>query len=455
MAAHLLKKHMRVPYQATIFEAGHRLGGKVVTRQFNTAPISYEAGAAELYDYSQLGPDPLRELVAELGLSTNPMWGDAVVLGEHVLETYADVRKAFGDAALRELKRFDNRAWNAISPAEYYESDWKQDNESVLSRKTFHALVNTIENERIREYVRVCVHSDLATEPHKTSAMYGLQNYLMNEPEYMGLYTVVGGIERVTQELAARTTADVKLGHAVTRVERLLDGYGITHRHKGEFTREEFDYVIVALPNNWIPAIEWGGPALSAAMHKHHKHYDHPAHYLRVSALFDAPFWRDRVRGSYFMIDSFGGTCVYDESARTAAGTYGVLGWLLAGEPAATTSNLPDDELIATVLDRFPRVLGDARSHYLEGHVHRWVGAVNGLPGGYPMHPPEARHRPEPVNHPGLFVCGDYLFDSTLNGVLDSAELAVDRITDAVDARFGLPPLPAGAPKPPTVPAAV
>ena len=199
---------------------------------------------------------------------------------------------------------------------------------------------------------------------------------------------------------------------------------------------------MAALPNNWIPAVEWGGPALSAAMTKHHKHYDHPAHYLRISGLFDGPFWRNAVNGSYFMIDAFGGTCVYDESARHAAGTYGVLGWLLAGEPAATMSNFNDEELIAAVLDRFPRCLGDARSHFLEGRVHRWVGAVNGLPGGLPMQPPESRHRPEPVGHPGLFVVGDYLFDSTLNGVLDSAELAVDKITDDIQAKLGLPPTP-------------
>ncbi|MFX9042793.1 hypothetical protein ABTN45_20480, partial [Acinetobacter baumannii] len=79
-----------------------------------------EAGAAELYDYSQLGPDPLRELVRELGLKTNPMWGDAVVLGGHVLNTYDDVRKAFGAKTVRELKKFDDRAWDAITPAEYY-----------------------------------------------------------------------------------------------------------------------------------------------------------------------------------------------------------------------------------------------------------------------------------------------------------------------------------------------
>ena len=433
MACHLLQKHMRVPYEATLFEGSHRLGGKVMTRQFATAPISYEAGAAELYDYSQLGQDPLRELVAELGLATHAMWGDAIIIGDHVIETYDDVRRAFGDDALRELKRFDNRAWNAISPAEYYESDWKQDNESVLSRKTFRALLATIKDARLREFVRLCIHSDLATEPHLTSAMYGLQNYLMNEPEYMRLYTIEGGIERLTQELAKRVTAtvNVRLGHTVVRVERTGTSYTVTARSAGGATRSEFDYVIVALPNNWIPAIEWGGE-LDLAMYHHHKHYDHPAHYLRVSALFDTPFWRGKVNGSYFMIEAFGGTCVYDESARTAAGTYGVLGWLLAGEPAATMSNLPDDELCAAVLGSLPRCLGDARPHFLEGRVHRWVGAVNGMPGGYPMKPPEARHLPDLRGHPGLYVCGDYLFDSTLNGVLDSADTVTEWILERV-----------------------
>ena len=182
MSCHQLQKFMRVPYEVALFESSHRLGGKVMTSQFATAPVGYEAGAAELYDYSQLGQDPLRELIAEYGLNTHPMWGEAVIIGDHIIETYDDIRRAFGDDALRELKRFDNRAWNAISPAEYYESDWKQDNEDVLSRKTFRALLNTIKDARLRDYIRVCVHSDVATEPHLTSAMYGLQNYLMNEP---------------------------------------------------------------------------------------------------------------------------------------------------------------------------------------------------------------------------------------------------------------------------------
>jgi monoamine oxidase len=269
--------------------------------------------------------------------------------------------------------------------------------------------------------------------------MYGLQNYLMNEPEYMSLYTIHGGIERLPQELAKRLSARILLNHPVSRVEKTAAGnYRVTTRHKGIVATEEFDFVVVALPNNWIPAIEWAGDTLSKAMQRHHAYYDNPAHYLRVSVLFESPFWRDRLSDSYFMMDAFGGCCVYDESSRTNAGQGGVLGWLLAGEAAETMSNFEDESLIAAVLDSLPPDLGDARANFREARIHRWIGSVNGLPGGRVAREPLARHCPEPTQHRGLFVVGDYLFDSTLNGVLDSADLATELLTDEL-ARTTLP----------------
>ena len=67
---------------------------------------------------------------------------------------------------------------------------------------------------------------------------------------------------------------------------------------------------------------------------------------------------------------------------------------------------------------------------FLEGRVHRWAGAVNAMPGGFPLREPDSRHAPDPAGHPLLFVVGDYLFDSTLNGVLDSAECVAQWIVE-------------------------
>jgi len=435
MAAWRLGQRAASSFDITIFEATHRLGGKIVTATFESAPVAYEAGAAELYDYSMIGVDPLLELVRDLGLSTRPLKGGAVIMDGRLLRTDEDISHHFGPSTLAALQDFRRRARQLIDPAAYYDSDWREDNQDPLAQQLFDDFLQTVDDESARRYIRVAVHSDLATEPHRTSAMYGLQNFLMDEPDYMRLYTIEGGIESLTRELAARIQSRILLAHRVTSVESTAkESFYVHAQHHGESFREEFDIVVVALPNNWISSIQWGGSELSAAMHAHFLHYDYPAHYLRVSILFQRPFWRRRMRhqmtDSYFMLDAFGGCCVYDETSRYSSGQFGVLGWLLAGEAALNLSNIPDCDLIAQVLDSLPSCWPEGRELFLEGRVHRWVGSVNASPGGYPAREPNSRHVPDPHGNRGLLVMGDYLFDSTLNGVLDSADVVVERILE-------------------------
>jgi len=431
MTAYLLEQRYRAPVDITLFEASDRLGGKIVTRRFNHCDAIYEAGAAELYDYSAIGDDPLRALVAELGLSTHPMNGRGVFLGDQFLRTEEDLSKVGGPEALAVYRAFTRKARSLISPQDYYESDWKEDNGDPLVRQTLDALLSGIKNETVRRYIEVAIHSDVATEPAHTSAMYGLQNFLMNEPGYMTLYGINGGIERLPRELARRLGAQVRLNSAVNRVESLADGtYQVGWRETGREGHTIFNSVVVALPNYWIPSIEWNGPALAKAMRDHHSHYDYPAHYLRVSVLFREPFWRKMVADSFFMTDAFGGCCVYDETLRCADSSVGILGWLIGGEAALALNNLDDEALIARVVDSLPAPLRRGREMFLEGRVHRWAGAVNAMPGGFPLREPDSRHAPDPAGHPLLFVVGDYLFDSTLNGVLDSAECVAQWIVE-------------------------
>ena len=53
---------------------------------------------------------------------------------------------------------------------------------------------------------------------------------------------------------------------------------------------------------------------------------------------------------------------------------------------------------------------------------------MNALPGGMPVRDVMTNHRPDPKQHPGLVVVGDYLFDLTLNGLLDPSDAATDII---------------------------
>src|SRR4051812_40164575 len=103
MTAYSLQKLAAEPYCATVFEASPRLGGKILTRKFSLAPAGYEAGATELYDYTPVGEDSLKELVAELGLATSPMRGSSVIVNHRTLDNLDDVRDYLGPGAARAV----------------------------------------------------------------------------------------------------------------------------------------------------------------------------------------------------------------------------------------------------------------------------------------------------------------------------------------------------------------
>ena len=423
MTAYFLQNMADVPVRVTIFEAADRLGGKIHSKRFQLAPASYEAGAAELYDYSGVDEDPLRELIEELGLSILPMGGSAVIMQGHALSSVEDVRKHLGDGAADELVAFDAKGKDWMTPREFYDADQPELAARSLEGRRFADVLDTLRSASTRGFIENMIHSDLATEPERTSVSYGLQNYLMNDPAYMTLYSIEGGNEGLPRELARRIRADVKLGHRATHVGRGPGGrMQIRTAHGVETREQEFDFVVLALPNNHVPSVAFHGGRLADAMARHHAYYDHPAHYLRITILFSSPFWRSRVSDSFFMLDAFGGCCLYDESSREPSEERGVLGWLLGGEAALGMSALSDEVLIAEALGSLPEMMRGGSECFLEGHVHRWVGAVNGIPGGIMQQPVDRRHQPEPVEHPDFFVVGDYLFDSTINGVLDSAD---------------------------------
>ena len=247
--------------RVTLFEAGPRLGGKVVTERFNAAPVPYEAGVAELYDYSRSGPDPLRRLVRNLGLSTVPMDGSSVIMGDAILRTAHDIRQHLGDGALRAIRAFRQGCRESCSPVDYYEGHPQDDNRHPWANKTFAEVLDEIPDERARKYIKVASHSDLATEPHLTSALNGLKNVLMDDPRYIRLYSIVGGIERLIDGLKGRISAEVRLRSPVVSLSRDPDGSyrlrsrlasgglrGSSVRHGGP----------PPLPNYWLQHLEWG-----------------------------------------------------------------------------------------------------------------------------------------------------------------------------------------------------
>jgi protoporphyrinogen oxidase/SAM-dependent methyltransferase len=426
MSAWHLRKKLGELCRVTIFEASDRLGGKLLTRKFETAPAMYEAGVAEIYDYSMTGPDPLRELIQHFGLQTIPMDAGQVQLDGELLDDVSGMRRKYGARTADAIEAFRKRCAEMMSPIAYYEG--ARDNEHPWAFMTAEELLDKEVTDPVaRRFFKVMARSDIATESHNTNGLNALKNFVMDVDGYIGLYSIQNGNEQLIDCLRSEVDADIQFNHRVLKVGKTPAGrYQLNMMNgKGPETRD-FDLVIMCLPHSWLATVGWDGEQLRKSMVKHVAYFDRPAHYLRVSVLFDEPFWGEKISGAWFMSEAFGGCCVYNEGARHNVGRHGVLNWLIAGSDALAFANLSDTELTETALKSLPASLGNARAHFLEGKVHRWMSSVNAIPGGLPARDVMTNHRPEPKEHPGLVLVGDYLFDSTLNGLLDSSDAATD-----------------------------
>ena len=343
-------------------------------------------------------------LVDELGLKTVRMASTAAIMDDLVLQDLNSVGRTFGRSTADAVQNFRDFCVREISPRDYYDSSPKDDNAHQVARITGHELLRKmVPDHAARRYVRIMAHSDIAAPMHLTSGLNLIKNVLMDVEGYLDLYSIEGGIERLTQMLAERLietdAVDVVLGTAVLDVGRTESNrYRVTMRRAGIESVREFDLLFLALPLNWLSTLRWRGDGLERAMVQHIKHFDRPAHYLRVSVLFDTPFWRDHVKGSWWMSDAFSGCCVYDEGARHETGMNGVLGWLIAGGDALAMANLDDEVLLEKVLDSLPTVMRHGIAQVREAAVHRWLAAVNAIPGGIPCRDSRTNHVPEPRN---------------------------------------------------------
>ena len=430
--AYRLEQLCSTPLNVSIFESSDRLGGKLLTEQFSANGIQYEAGAAEFYDYSLIDEDPLRELIEQFGLQTQSMGGTSIVQENTVLGTLEDAHDSLGEVALREYLRFNDRAKSEVSPRQFYDgTSTSQINarNTILQEERFSTSLGHLPN-KTRKYIQQHIHSDLAAEPVQTSHRYGLDNYLMNDPAYMQLYSITGGNDLLVHALARRLSTRIRLNTKITTVKnvgqhRLELSWKADDGHQSE----EFDAVVVALPIEPLKKLVFLDGSLDFVMQNHIAHHDHPADYLRITILFEKPFWKSWLHDSYCMLDAFDGCCLYDESSRIPEAQHGSLGWLLGGTAAQKMAEYSDEELISAAINSLPSHRDEAKKLFCEAKIHRWLGAVSAQPGGFQQRGLDAKHCPDARTCPNLLVVGDYLFDSTLNGVLDSADYAAGWIT--------------------------
>jgi monoamine oxidase len=431
--------------EVVLFEASDRLGGKILTEEFDDG-TPFEAGVAELYEYPtdrsghSGGKDALRLLIEkDLGLKTHDMQGGAAILGDKVLPDLDAVEEEFGAATRKRIEHFHRRCAQLMS-IEQYTTRWQPDNAHPWANKTFRECVEEeCEGDaNAVAYIMTAVHSDLATEGHLSNGLNGLKNVLMDNPEYLRLYHVEGGVERIVDALEGVLDAEAHMGARVmgirTEQVRALKRYRVDYRADGRDAHEEFDAVVCAVPNHWLTQLRWEAPALRERMRALEEHYDRPAHYFRISLEFRTAWWRRlAVFGDFWMIDVLGGCCCYDESARWGAEEGHVLSFLIAGQDALMLAahDQSDRDVVEHLLEALPACMqADARAELIEARVHRWLGSINAVPGGFPAKELKGQHQPDPDGHPGLVIACDAFFDSTLNGALMSASVATDLLLE-------------------------
>src|ERR1700692_4528197 len=275
-----LKKKLGDLCRITIYEASDRVGGKIVTRKFDSAPAMYEAGVAEIYDYSMTGPDPLREMIQHFGLQTIPMDAEQVQLDGELLSDVPGMRRKYGARTADAIEAFRKRCAEMVSPAEYYEGVGAHDNQHPWAYITAEELLDKEVHDPIaKRFFKVMARSDLATETHNTNGLNALKNFVMDVEGYIGLYSIQNGNEQLIDCLQSEVDADIQLNHRVLKVGTTDTGrYQLNMMNgKGPETRD-FALVLMCLPHSWLATLRGGGGRLRQSMVKHVAFFDRPAH---------------------------------------------------------------------------------------------------------------------------------------------------------------------------------
>ena len=436
LSAYLLERRFGNEVEIDVWEAADRPGGRVRTTPVPEARASYEAGVAELYDIA--GNPQLRNLIRHLGLETRPLTGTPYfVVDDRVLRDDRALEGMLGRRGMDRLRRFWEAGTALRPPADYALAGREQDNGHPWQRRTFEDVLGDIDDARCEWFTAMQCHSDLATEPPRTSGLFGMDNLLIDHPGYCTMYTLTAGNEGLTSALADRVRSPVSLGTAVTEVTADEDtGLRVTLRGPaGEDRGIEVDSLLVTLPPAGVRTIRWRDEHLRDAVEGHVRHHDHGTAYLRVTLLFRRRFWRREFPEDYFVSDAFDGVTVYDQSPDDGSSGAGIQSWLIGGAAALEYAAKPDAEIVAAVLDAMPGAAPVPDGLLVRACVDRWTGVsgVSALPGGVPLRPVSRRHCPDP-RWPRLQFIGDYLYDATLCGAVDAVLYGVSRLEELIGA---------------------
>lgn len=281
--------------EVTVLEARDRVGGRTEGGTTSSG-VPLELGGAFI------GPTQTRmyELVNELGLDCFPTYNT----GEHIVRLGGKTtRMGSRRGAIPKLNPFVladlfqgttrfSRAAGRVPLGE----PWRAPRARQLDGETFETWIRrNLRSELGRSYFRVVAEAVFATESTDFSALHALF-YAHSGTDLEGLIStgggaqqdrIVGGSHRVSEELAVRSGAEIRLGIPVRRVEQRAAGATVVTR-AGEHL--VCDRVVVTLPPTLAGRLEYD-PLLPSARDQLTQRL--PAgSVMKLFAVYDEPFWR-------------------------------------------------------------------------------------------------------------------------------------------------------------------
>jgi protoporphyrinogen/coproporphyrinogen III oxidase len=242
--------------------------------------------------------------------------------------------------------------------------------------------------------------------------------------------SLIGGLARLAETLAAEGGFDIRLGTAVRSVERAGNGFRLAVGPAPAAEQLTADAVVVATPAGKAATLLAGLlPAAAAELAE-----IETASMAIVTLAFRLP--QPLPAGSGILIPDVEGLAskAMTFSSQKWPGVGTEAGVLLlraslgrAGEQAQLQR--PDEELVATVRRELSDITG-LTAEPVDGHVQRWGGA---LPQYAVGHPDRVRRIREAVARiPGLAVCGASYDGVGIPACIGSAQVAADQVSAAL-----------------------
>ncbi|MCU1645261.1 MAG: putative putrescine oxidase [Nocardia sp.] len=363
-----------------VLEARDRVGGRTRTGDIDGAMI--EIGGQWLSPHHTAA----LELVEELGLQTFSRYRD----GKSVYLAADGVRHQFtGDvfpapeATAKEIDRL-LQLLDGLAAEVGAEEPWAHSQAAELDSVPFSIwLEQQSADEYARETVAFYVAGAMLTKPAHTFSTLQALHMAAAQGSYTNLATdtfmldkrVIGGMQQVSQRLAAVIGDDVHLNSPVRRIQ--WSDNGVTVFADGDL-EVRADRVILAVPPNLYSCISFD-PPLPRRRHQMYQHMSF-GFVVKVHAVYPTPFWREKGLSGTGFSDTDMVSEIYDNTNHGLDN--GALVGFIAHEQADTYFSMDPEERKQAALDCLVRYLGPEAANPAVFYESDW-GAEEWTRGAY------------------------------------------------------------------------